>query len=96
MKHDRYPCIFSETRFTDSVNTTNSTMLILELRNVIRFGQRDEYLILSFVYKFASMYMYMQYKVNESIIEQELCVNDITIFCASEMCRIYSSLYAKK
>lgn len=44
----------SKTRFTDSVNTTNSAMLILELRNVIRFERCNEYLILSFVCKFES------------------------------------------
>lgn len=61
--------MFGEIRFADSVNIINPAMLILELRNVIHFGRRDEYLILSFVYKFAP-YVYSAYKINESIINK--------------------------
>jgi len=45
----------------------NPAMLILELRNVIRFGRRNEYLILLFARKFV-YHMYTQCKVNRPMI----------------------------
>lgn len=53
MKYVNYRYVLGETRFTDSMNITNLTMLILELRNA-RFGWRDEYLILPSACKFVS------------------------------------------